>query len=458
MSDSAMTPDQVRRNSLKSGTIGAIVEWYEYTIYGTTAALVFGHLFFPNLPGAVGQIVALATFGVGFLARPVGAFVAGHLGDKIGRKSTLIMTFTIMTVATALIGFLPTYATIGVAAPLLLCALRLAQGFAVGGEWGGAAIVAVENAPREKRGFFGSWPQIGVSAGLLLGTAMVSLSAWISGDAFDTWGWRVPFLFAIPLALIGMYIRLRATESPAFLAEKAKMEAELEHRKAPAVVLFRDYKKPLLIAIFARFAEAGNYYLFTTFVLSFVTTTLGAPRSYGLAASMVGAAANIIMIPIFGRLSDRIGRPKTFLIGATLIAVTAWPIFALVGTGQLWAVVAGVTLFMALGHAMVYAPLPALYCEMFPTAVRYTGISVGYQMASIILASFTPALAAAMVLWSNGSLWMVTVFAIATTLVAMVAVSFAPDRRHLELDEVALLPDSDATPNLTDSQRLRRSP
>jgi metabolite-proton symporter len=436
MSTATLTPEKVRRRSMQSGTIGAIVEWYEYTIYGTSAALVFGSLFFPNLPGAVGQIVALATFGVGFLARPVGAFVSGHLGDRIGRKATLIMTFSIMTVATAAIGFLPTYAQIGVAAPLLLCLLRLAQGFAVGGEWGGAAIIAVENAPREKRGFFGSWPQIGVSAGLLLGTAVVTLSSWISGDAFEAWGWRIPFLFAIVLAFVGLYIRLRAAESPAFLTEKAKMEAELEKRKAPAVVLFRDYKKPLLIAIFGRFAEAGNYYLFTTFVLSYVTTTLGVPRSYGLIASMVGATANIIMIPVFGRLSDRIGRSKTFLIGGALIVVTAWPIFALVDTGQLWGIVAGVTIFLALGHAMVYAPLPAMYCEMFPTAVRYSGISIGYQMASILLASFTPALASAMVMWADGALWMVIGFAIVSTLIAMAAISFAEDRRHLELDEI----------------------
>ncbi|MHA6629417.1 MFS transporter [Pseudonocardia sichuanensis] len=429
-------PEVLRRRSLQSGTIGAIVEWYEYTVYGTAAALVFGHLFFPDLPPGIAQIVSLASFGVGFLARPVGAFVAGHLGDRIGRKSTLILTFSIMTVATAAIGFLPTHAQIGVAAPLLLCLLRLAQGFAVGGEWGGAAIVAVENAPRRRRGYFGSWPQIGVSAGLLLGTAAVSLASAISGDAFDEWGWRLPFLMSIPLALVGLFIRLRATESPAFLAEKAKMDAELEQRKAPAAVLLRDHRKALLITIFGRFAEAGNYYLFTTFVLSYVTTNLGAPQSYGLIASMVGAAINIAMIPLFGALSDRIGRPRTFLIGGALIVLTSWPVFALVGTGQLVGVVLGVSLFMALGHAMVYAPLPALYCEMFPTAVRYSGISVGYQMASILLASFTPALAAAMVLWAGGSLWMVILYAIGTTLIAMVAIAFAPDRRHLELEEI----------------------
>lgn len=433
------TPEQIRRRSLQSGTVGAIVEWYEYTVYGVTAALVFGRLFFPDLSPGIGQIVSLATFGVGFLARPVGAFVAGHLGDRIGRKSTLILTFSVMTTATAAIGLVPTYRQTGVAAPLLLCVLRLVQGFAVGGEWGGAAIVAVENAPRERRGYFGAWPQIGVSAGLLLGTAAVSFASWLSGDAFDQWGWRLPFLLSVILAGIGFFIRLRATESPAFLAEKARRDAELERRKAPAAILFRDHRKPLLITVFGRFAEAGNYYLFTTFILSYVTSTLGVPERYGLTASMIGAAVNIVMIPVFGAVSDRIGRVRTFLIGGALIVVTTWPVFALVHTGRLWAIVGGVVLFLALGHAMVYAPLPALYCEMFPTSVRYSGISVGYQAASILLASFTPALASAMVLWADGSLWMVVAFAIVTTLIAMAAIAFAPDRRDRELDEIGTL-------------------
>lgn len=436
MQADALTPDQVRRRSMQSGTIGAIVEWYEYTIYGTAAVLVFGDLFFPGLDDGIGQIVSLATFGVAFLARPLGAFVAGHLGDRIGRKSTLIMTFTVMTVATAGIGLLPTYQQIGTLAPLMLCVLRLAQGFAVGGEWGGAAIVAVENADRSRRGYFGSWPQIGVSAGLLLGTGAMSLSSWISGNAFDQWGWRLPFLFALVLALVGLYIRFRANESEAFLAEKARMEAGTGERRTPAAVIFRDHRKALVIAVFGRFAEAGNYYLFTTFILSYVTTTLDVPRSTGLIATMVGATVNIVMIPIFGAMSDRIGRPRTFLLGGTFIAVTAWPVFALVHTGELWGIVLGITLFLALGHPMVYATLPALYCEMFPTSVRYSGISIGYQAASILLASFTPALASAIVLWTDGGLWPVVLFAVGTTLVAMAAIAFTPDNRHLELDEI----------------------
>lgn len=431
----SMTPEQVRRRTLYSGTIGAIVEWYEYTVYATAAALVFGPLFFPAMAPGIGQIAALATFGVGFVARPIGAFVAGHLGDRIGRKATLILTFAIMTVATVLIGLLPTYEQVGLWAPILLCVLRLAQGFAVGGEWGGAAIIAVENAPKGRRGFYGSWPQIGVSCGLLLGTAAVAASAAISGDQFETWGWRVPFLLAVVLAAVGLYIRLNAAESPEFLAEQARMAEAGEQSKAPLKVLFKHHRKPLLIAIFGRFAEAGNYYLFTVFVLSYVTTTLEVPRNYGLVAVMVGSALNIVMIPIFGRLSDRIGRKKTFFLGGTAIIITAWPIFALVQTGEQWAIILGVALFLALGHALVYAPLPALYCELFPTAVRYSGISVGYQMASILLAGFMPALAGAIVLWTGGT-DVVVLIIVATTAIAMLSISFTKETKDVDLAAV----------------------
>ena len=329
-----LTPDQVRRKSLISGTVGAIIEWYEYTVYGTAAALVFGTLFFPSTEPGVSQIAALASFGVGFLARPVGAFVSGHLGDRIGRKSTLILTFLIMSVSTAAIGLLPTYQSVGFWAPVLLCVLRLTQGFAVGGEWGGAAIIAVENAPKGRRGFFGSWPQIGVSCGLLLGTGAVAISQAISGDQFIVWGWRLPFLVSVLLAAVGLYIRLNASESPAFLAAKAEAERKQEEQKAPIPVVFKEHRKSLVIALFSRFAEAGNYYLFTVFLLSYVATTLKLPASYGLVAVMIGSTLNIAMIPVFGAISDRIGRKKTFFFGAGVIIVSAWPIFAMIQTGQ----------------------------------------------------------------------------------------------------------------------------
>ncbi|NKX54367.1 MHS family MFS transporter [Arthrobacter sp. E918] len=423
---------EVRRKSLVSGTVGAIIEWYEYTVYGTAAALVFGTLFFPTDEPGVSQIAALASFGVGFLARPVGAFVSGHLGDKIGRKSTLILTFLIMSGSTAAIGLLPTYDTVGVLAPVLLCILRLTQGFAVGGEWGGAAIIAVENAPTGRRGFFGAWPQIGVSCGLLLGTGAVALAQAVSGDAFNTWGWRLPFLVSIVLAAVGLYIRLNATESPAFLAAKVEAERKQEAQKAPIPVVFKHHRRPLMIALFSRFAEAGNYYLFTVFLLSYVATTLELPKSYGLVAVMIGSALNIAMIPVFGAVSDRIGRKKTFFFGATVIILSAWPIFAMIQTGQQVAIVLGVAIFLALGHAAVYSVLPAFYCELFPTNVRYTGISVGYQTAAILLAGFTPMIASALVLWTGGTCPLVAIIVV-TTLIAAGAVAAARETKDLNL-------------------------
>jgi MFS transporter, MHS family, shikimate and dehydroshikimate transport protein len=430
-----VTPEQLRRRSLLSGTIGAIVEWYEYTVYGTAAALVFGTIFFPSDSEAVSQIAALASFGVGFLARPVGAFVAGHLGDRIGRKATMLLTFVIMSCATAGIGLLPTYQQVGLLAPVLLCILRLLQGFAVGGEWGGAAIIAVENAPPRRRGFFGSWPQIGVSCGLLTGTAAVWLAQIVSGDDFDAWGWRLPFLLSVILAAFGLYIRMRAVESPAFLEAKREAERHQLEEAAPIPEVFRHHKKPLLIAMFSRFAEAGNYYLFTVFMLSYVATTLDLPPSYGLTAVMIGSALNIIMIPVFGRISDAIGRRKTFFFGAAVIAVAAWPIFTLINTGEPWPIILGVAIFLGLGHPAVYSVLPAFYCELFPTKVRYTGISVGYQMAAILLAGFTPVVAQALVAWSGGY-WPLVVVVVVTVSIAASAVAAAHETKDVDLNNV----------------------
>lgn len=434
-----LSPDQVRRKSLISGTVGAIIEWYEYTVYGTAAALVFGTLFFPSTEPGVSQIAALASFGVGFLARPVGAFVSGHLGDRIGRKSTLILTFLIMSISTAAIGLLPTYQSVGFWAPVLLCVLRLTQGFAVGGEWGGAAIIAVENAPKGRRGFFGSWPQIGVSCGLLLGTGAVAISQAISGDQFIVWGWRLPFLVSVVLAAVGLYIRLNASESPAFLAAKAEAERKQEKQKAPIPVVFKEHRRSLVIALFSRFAEAGNYYLFTVFLLSYVATTLKLPASYGLVAVMIGSALNIAMIPVFGAISDRVGRKNTFFFGASVIIVSAWPIFAMIQTGNPFAIIAGVAIFLTLGHAAVYSVLPAFYCELFPTEVRYTGISVGYQTAAILLAGFTPVIASALVLWSGGT-WPLVAIIVLTTLIAVAAVAAARESKDLDLDTIGKTP------------------
>ncbi|MFJ5699994.1 MFS transporter [Arthrobacter sp. NPDC093139] len=429
-----------RRKTLISSTAGAVIEWYEFTVYAAAAALVFGPMFFPSLEPGVGLIASLATFGVGFAARPIGAVVSGHLGDSIGRKSTLILTFSIMTAATAGIGLIPTYAQIGIGAPILLCILRFAQGFAVGGEWGGAAIIAVENAPKGKRGFYGSWPQIGPSTGLLLGTAAITAASALTGDQFVEWGWRVPFLASIVLTAVGLWIRLSAQESPAFLEQKKRLEKIKEHPKTPIVELFKSNGRALLITIFARGVEAGNYYLFTVFVLSYLQTNHHVPREYGLVAVMIGAACTMLTIPIIGAISDRLGRKRVFLCGGFFVVIFAWPLLEMIGTGHPVLITLGVTLFLVLGNAVVYAPLASFYCELYPTKVRYSGISIGYQTMSVFLSGATPVFAAWLIHVSNGSLWSLALLASGSALLGVIAVCFAPETKNVDLDAVEPLP------------------
>lgn len=288
---------QVSENSIRkvalASFIGTAIEWYDYFLYGTAAALVFGTLFFPDSDPAIGTLLAFATFGVGFFARPLGGIVFGHFGDKVGRKAMLVTTLLIMGIATTLIGFLPTYATIGVWAPILLVALRILQGFGVGGEWGGAVLMAVEHSPRGRRGFYGSWPQMGVPAGLLLGTAMLYLFALLPEEQFLSWGWRVPFLLSIVLVGVGLYIRLAIEESPAF----QRVQESNTTARMPIIDVLRTYPKAVLIAMGLRVAENGSFYVFSVFVLAYVTSQLGLPNSTILIGVMIAAGFQLIAIP-----------------------------------------------------------------------------------------------------------------------------------------------------------------
>ncbi len=320
-----------QRRVLFASLVGSVIEWYDYALYGTAAALVFARLFFPNADPAIGTIVAFGTFAVGFIARPIGGFVAGHFGDKIGRKATLVISLMTMGAATTLIGLLPTYQQVGFLAPVLLVILRLLQGFAVGGEWGGAAIMAVENAPRGKEGYFGAFPQTGVSAGMVLGTgAFAIISSLVSEQDFLAWGWRIPFLFSVVLAGVGLFVRFRIGESPAF--EEARRSRK--QSRLPLVEVVRDYPKNILLGIGARFAEAGNYYIFTVFILSFVAQHTTLPRNVTLICIMIAAVLNVILIPIAGSISDRIGRRPVIITGAIFLALMAYPFFMMVGSGS----------------------------------------------------------------------------------------------------------------------------
>ena len=366
--------------------IGTTIEWYDFFLYGTAAALVLNKLFFPTFDPLMGTLASLATYSVGFVARPIGGIVIGHYGDRIGRKSMLVLTLIIMGVATFLIGCLPTYATLGPIAAVLLVILRVAQGFGVGGEWGGAVLMAIEHAPPGRRGFYGSWPQIGVPAGLLLANLVFSLFARLPQADFLAWGWRIPFLLSIALVAVGLVIRLRILETPAF----EKMRESRGEARQPIIEVLRKYPKEVLLAMGARLAENGAFYIYTVFTLVYATQHVHIGQSVVLNGILIAAALELPVIPLLGALSDRVGRRPVYLFGAMATAVTAWPLFRVLDTGStslIW-----VTLVVAFltSHAAMYAPQAAFLSELFGTRVRYSGASLGVQLASVLAGGLSP--------------------------------------------------------------------
>jgi MFS transporter, MHS family, shikimate and dehydroshikimate transport protein len=370
--------------------IGTTIEWYDFFLYGTAAALVFNRLFFPLSDPLTGTLYSFGTFAVGFFARPVGGIVIGHYGDKVGRKSMLVLTLVIMGVATALIGLLPTYAQIGPWAPIALVVLRLAQGFGVGGEWGGAVLMAVEHAPPGRRGFYGSWPQIGVPAGLVLSTAVFSIFSRLPLDQFLAWGWRIPFLISVLLVIVGLTIRLRILETPAF----ARMKDALPATHQPIVEVIRMYPRQVLLAMGARFAENGAFYIYSVFVLAYATQQVKMNQQTMLYAILFGAACELVAIPVCGALSDRLGRRPVYLFGAVMTAVLAYPLFWLLDTGSTPLVVLAMFLVFIFSHAPMYGPQAAFLSELFGTRVRYSGASLGSQLASVVAGGLSPFIAA----------------------------------------------------------------
>lgn len=415
-----------------SSFVGSVIEWYDFFLYGTAAALVFPQLFFPNSDPLVGTLQSFGTFTIGFVARPVGGMLFGHFGDRLGRKSMLVLTLLIMGMATAFIGILPTYETIGIWAPVLLVALRILQGFAVGGEWGGAALVAVEHAPKGKRGLYGSWTQMGVPGGLLLSTAVFAAFSALPQEQFLAWGWRVPFLLSFALVVVGLFIRLRVEETPAFQQVK---EARSESRM-PVVEVLRTYPKQVLLAMGARFAENGAFYIFSTFVLSYGTKYLEMPRSAILNGVLLATALECLAIPLFAALSDRIGRRPVYMAGAAFTALFAFPFFWLMGTKSLPLIWLAIVLALAVGHAAMYGPQAAFLAELFGTQVRYSGISIGYQLASVFAGGLAPLVATALLAWTGGTPWAVALYVSGMALVTLVAVFLAAETRERELRTV----------------------
>ena len=416
------------RRIIVASLVGTSLEWYDFFIYGTAAALVFNKVFFPGFEPLVGTLLAFATYAVGFVARPLGGVVFGHYGDKLGRKNVLIFTLLLMGVSTFLIGVLPTYATIGVAAPILLVALRFLQGLGLGGEWGGAVLMTLESGDPKRRGLNASWPQVGVPIGLLLANGVLSLMGAVTSDsAFQSWGWRVPFLLSGVLVLVGLWIRLTISESPLF----RELETSDTKARAPIVDVLRTYPKRVLLAIGARVGVDVAFYSFVLFITTYVVTYLKLPDSYALNAVLIAAACQVVLIPWFGVLSDRYGRRPVYLFGAIGAAVWVFVFFALLDTGSFVLIVLATVVALVL-HAAMYGPQASFIAEMFPTRVRYTGASMGYQLAGILGGAVAPIVSVALLDRYDTSL-VVSLYVVAMLAITAACVAAAPETSRVDL-------------------------
>jgi len=414
-----------------ASAIGCTIEWYDFFLYNTFAALIFNKLFFPSFDPLIGTMLAYTTALVGFIARPIAGVFFGHFGDRIGRKKMLILTLLIMGIGTFLIGLLPTYQSIGVWAPLLLLALRVVQGFGIGGEWGGAVLMAVEHSPKGRRGFYGSWPQMGVPAGLALATGMVALLTALPGNMFLDGGWRFGFLTSVILVAIGIYIRLKIMETPAFL----RVQQTQSVARVPFMDLIRNQTKQVMLGMGCRYIEGVVFNIYGVFVITYLVVALKAPKATALLGVTLASVVMLFFIPMFGRLSDRLGRRKVFGWGALLSGLAGFPALWLMSTSVHSPALIALAIVIPFGiiYAAVYGPEAALFSELFDTRVRYSGISFVYQFSGIFASGLTPIIATALLREGGGQPWLVAGYMLIVGLISTASVMMLKETVHADL-------------------------
>jgi metabolite-proton symporter len=420
---------QLRRAVLAS-TIGTAIEWYDFFLYSTVTGLVFARLYFPHSDPFVGMLEAFGVYAVGFVARPIGAAIFGHYGDRLGRKAALITTLLLMGSATFLVALVPGYHRIGIWGAIILTILRFIQGIGVGGEWGGSVLLSMEWAQSNRhRGFIASWPQFGVPAGLFLSNLAVLAVSAISGNQFLAWGWRVPFLFSIVLVVLGMYIRLGISETPVFM----RLVSERRIERAPVVEVIRRQPREIILTALCRMAEQAPFYVFTAFVFAYGTGMLHLSRDFLLVAVLASALLSFFSIPFFGHLSDRLGRKRVYMFGAALTGVYGFVYFALLDTKTPWLIVLAIVLSLV-PHDMMYGPQAALIAESFPGRLRYSGASLGYQLSSVIAGGPAPLIASSL-LARYRSAWPIAVFILACAVVSLAATAMLKDRTNKDISD-----------------------
>jgi MHS family shikimate/dehydroshikimate transporter-like MFS transporter len=408
--------DRDLRRVVAASLIGATIEWYDFFLYGTVAGIVFNKLYFPAADPLVSILLAYTTFAVGFVARPLGGVIFGHFGDRIGRKSMLVMTLMIMGVATVLIGLLPTYQQIGVAAPICLLFLRILQGIGLGGEWGGAVLMTYEYAPENKRGLYASLPQIGLSIGLCLSAGVVAIASSLPEADFLAWGWRVGFIASFILVIVGLYIRLKILETPEF----TKLKEQRQEVAIPFVAMIKEYPRNILLGMGARYIDGVFFNVFAVFSIAYLVNTVHIPRTTALWAVCSSAFVMIFFIPIFGALSDKWGRGRTYGIGAILLALCAYPAFLALSSGDLTLIFVSLILPFGIVYAMCYGPEAALFCDLFDPRVRYTGISFVYQFSGIFASGITPIIATYLIAANGNQPWYLCAYVVFAALVSAV--------------------------------------